>query len=40
MIKKYVRYHRIDVYALYYRKTNTIYYNLNFKVKMQLILLI
>lgn len=33
-------YHRNDVYALYYRKNNTIYYNLNFNAITKLILLI
>jgi hypothetical protein len=39
MIKKHIKYKRKEVYALYYRSTETIYYNLDFVGKIQLILL-
>lgn len=34
---KYINYDNQDIYALYYRKNNTIYYNLNFDGKTQII---
>lgn len=36
--KKYTHYYDCRVYAIYYNKSNTIYYNLNFLGKNQLII--
>jgi len=30
MTKKYIRYKKCSIYAIYYRSNNTVYYNLNF----------
>jgi len=38
IIKKYVYYKHTNVYALYYRLNNTLYYNRNFKGKCKLII--
>ncbi len=38
MIKKYIHFYSREIYAIYYRKGNTIYYNLNFFGKAQLII--
>ena len=40
MIHKYIYYNEPNVYAVYYRTTKIIYYNLNFIGKIQLILFI
>ena len=40
MRKKYIKYHRGDVYAIYYRANRTMYYNLAFQAKTKLILLL
>ena len=37
MIKKYIRFYNRKIYAIYYRRNNTIYYNLNFSGEAQLI---
>lgn len=39
MNKKYVYYYDKRVFALYYRTTNTIYYNIDFAANTKLILL-
>lgn len=36
--KKYIHYYNSEIYALYYRVTNTIYYNLNFVSETHIIL--
>lgn len=39
MSKKYIFLNRNDIYAIYYRCINTVYYNLGFKNKTQIIIL-
>nr|DAM35684.1 MAG TPA: hypothetical protein [Caudoviricetes sp.] len=39
MSKKYIFLNRNDIYAIYYRCINTVYYNLRFKNKTQIIIL-
>ena len=36
--KEYIHYGHIEVYAIYYRTTHTIYYNLDFAGKLKLII--
>ena len=36
---KYIYYKREDVYAIYYRSTQTIYYNIDFKAETQIIII-
>lgn len=38
MNKKYIRHYNCKIYAIVYRKNKTIYYNLNFFGKTQLII--
>lgn len=38
MMKKYINYYDSRVYAIYYHRSNTIYYNLNFSGTTQLII--
>ncbi len=38
MIKKYIFYNDKKVFALYYRETKTIYYNVNFAAETKLII--
>lgn len=35
--KKYINYNRDEIYAIYYREVHTIYYNLDFKGEVRLI---
>lgn len=37
MAKKYIHFHDGRIYAIYYRKSNTIYYNLGFRGKVEYI---
>ena len=37
MHKKRIRMKRVDIYAIYYQSSNTIYYNLDFKGLTQII---
>ena len=39
MIKKYIRYNKAEVYAVYYRAAKTIYYNVNFRGRVKLIII-
>lgn len=38
MTKKYIIYFDRRIYAIFYRKTSTIYYNLNFSGKVKVII--
>ena len=38
--KKYIRYDKTEVYALYYKKAKIIYYNIDFRGRTQLIVII
>lgn len=40
MVKKYIKYHRPDVYAVYYNKSRAIYYNISNDSEEKLILFI
>lgn len=38
MVKKYIRFYNRRIYAIYYRKSSTMYYNLNFSGRAKLII--
>lgn len=38
--KKYVNYHKKEIYAIYYKSNRTVYYNLNFSNKVKFFVLI
>lgn len=40
MTRKYIRYDKKEVYALYYKKAKIIYYNIDFQGRTQLIVII
>ena len=40
MIRKYIRYNKAEVYAVYYRAAKTIYYNVNFRGRVKLIIIV
>lgn len=40
MTRKYIRYDKKEVYALYYKKAKIIYYNIDFRGRTQLIVII
>lgn len=40
MQKKYIKYDNTSIYAIYYRETKVIYYNLNFQGITEIIILV